>query len=513
MSVRIHSAFDYRWAVIVLLSCLAACLTLFSTSRYGPGLTPDSADYIRLARDILENGFSFLLEHKAVDQPPLYPMALAASSSLTGMSILHAARGINLLASAGLVAVILLCISRFTRSVLVLVLIGLLASLSIPLTQVWSMTWTEPLFLWMVSMVFFLVSGTRHHRLAVLTAGLFTAAACLMRYAGIVLLPVVAVFLMISSSERVWNRLRNVTIYALPTVIFFALYVARNVALSGTALGERVSSNVGWMTQMDLAIRVVLDWFLPWKLAPIPSRILAFASICGVVGWLRIHPVVSDIRGSFRIIPLCLLFTVSHVGFIVWTSATTAYDPINGRLLSPIYPCLLILLAALLQSLDGGNRRGLVFAVCGIFLLWVSVFPRAYSIIRDKARGGAGGYNSRDWQESEIILYGRWQASPKNENIFSNVPDALYLLADVEAEMSPRHRFKMNSDEISGVNADNLFVRYPGLEGALLVWCDRNHRRYLFTPEELAAMCRLEPIRIFSDGTIYRIWRKTEKVE
>ena len=79
--------------------------------------------------------------------------------------------------------------------------------------------------------------------------------------------------------------------------------------------------------------------------------------------------------------------------------------------------------------------------------------------------------------------------------------------------MSPQCRFKMNSDEISGVNAENLFERYPGFEGSLLVWCDKSHRRYLFTPEELSAMCRLEPIRVFSDGTIYRITRKAEKGE
>ena len=501
----------WPWAVLrrvpYLFVCLAAYLTLLSSSRYGPGLTPDSVEYIRLAQDISENGFAFLSENKSVDQPPLYPMLLAATAKLSGCSFLQAATALNALASAGLVVLLLLAISRLNCSIWMRMAMGFLACFSIPFCQVWSMAWTEPLFICWISLALFLASGTRHPIRVALSAGLCTAAACLTRYAGIVLIPVIAVFLFVSQSGSLWNRCRTGLCYVLLPAIFFGLYVARNWALSGTPFGDRVSSNVGVVAQVDLALKVFLSWFLPWSLSALSVRILAVAIFLGGMVWMHRHPFVRNVRGPNRILTLSLAFILAYGTFIIWTSTTTAYDPINSRLLSPIYPFLLILMVGMGHAANGRSRANWILALCLGSFLFVSVPQRVVSIVREKAREGAGGYNTRQWHESEMIHFLRQHASQRHGKIFSNLPDALFILAGMEAEMSPRHRLKMNSDHLTGVNAENLFVRYPGFEGSWLVWCKMNHRKYLFSPEDLAAMCRLEPVRIFSDGAIYRIAR------
>jgi hypothetical protein len=503
----------YLWAATMIFACLAAYLTMRSTSLYGPGLSPDSTTYVGLARDISANGFAFLTENKAVVQPPLYPMALAATSSLAGATIIHAAAWINILASAALVAVILLTVSRVTMSIPVLTVTGILSCFSVPLTHVWSMAWTEPLFILTVSLALLIVSEPKHSVFSVLFAGLLTAAACFTRYAGIVLLPVVTAFLFLSQAGNAWKRCRHAALYALPPTFFFALYVSRNYALSGTPLGGRSPSQLGIADNVDLAKDVVLGWFLPYRVRSFETLLLLTCALIGAVAWHQRSHIARVIRSSDRIVSLCAAFSVAYAGFIVWTSTTTAYDHINDRLLSPLYPSLLILFAVLLKPESYRSQLVRILAL-GAFCLLCVVAPllATYSQVNRNAHEGAGGYNSRHWQESELVTYFRRNGQPKDESVFSNIPDALYILADVTANLSPARR-KFNSKETTGVTKENLFTKHPGLDGALLVWHVPNERDYLFTLEDLETMCELEEVKTFADGRIYRIRRSNNRTE
>jgi hypothetical protein len=146
-----------------------------------------------------------------------------------------------------------------------------------------------------------------------------------------------------------------------------------------------------------------------------------------------------------------------------------------------------------------------LISIC--FVVLASFIARStYRNTETKIENGAGIYSSRLWQESEIISYLRDSDRQEKEIIFSNAPDALYILADVNAEMSPRHSFETNSDVKTGIRASNLFERYPALDGALLVWCANiTWREFLFEPADLKKMCQLDLLHSFSDGAIYRI--------
>ena len=48
----------FKCLIVVLFSIFAAFLAKLSMSLYGPGLSYDSTEYIRLARDISANGFA-----------------------------------------------------------------------------------------------------------------------------------------------------------------------------------------------------------------------------------------------------------------------------------------------------------------------------------------------------------------------------------------------------------------------------------------------------------------------
>ena len=492
---------------------LAAFLTTRSTSLYGPGISPDSAGYSTLAQDISANGFAFLKENKAVAQPPLYPIALAAISSLTGASAIRAALWINVLCSAALVAVILCTVSRVTMSIPVLTLTGVLSSFSIPLTHVWSMAWTEPLFLLTVYLTLLIVTEPRHPACSALLAGLLTAAACFTRYAGIPLIPVVSLFLFLSQAGSVWNRCKFAVLYALPPTIFVALYVFRNHAVSGTPFGGRFPGQLGIAANISLVKDVVLAWFLPMRIRTSEALLLLMCALILAVTWHCRHHIAKAIRDSGRIVHLCAAFSIAYTAFIVWTSKTTAYDPIDDRLLSPLYPSLIILTAALLKPQTWCNQIVRSFAIGAFCLLCVVAPLRATCLqVNRNASHGAGGYNSRDWQESETVTYFRQNKLPKQERVFSNTPEALSILADVSARMSPARR-EYNSEVPTGVSEDNLFRRYSDFDGALLVWFQPNRGNFLFTLEELQNICDLKEIKALSDGTIYRIRGSKKRIE
>jgi hypothetical protein len=206
-------------------------------------------------------------------------------------------------------------------------------------------------------------------------------------------------------------------------------------------------------------------------------------------------------------IPLLYIgFAATYTMFIIWTSTTTAYDPIAHRLLSPIYPALLIILATIIQPNFWQNRyiSVAVILLCFIFFTLLPV-RRTCLAVSEKNKNGAGGYNTRLWQESEITGFLSLNGKKESRVIFSNAPGVVYIFSGLDAQLSPRYRFKMNSDTMTGVTITNLFEFYPSFDGAILVWYDNITRDFLFTPKELRGGCQLDIVKEFTDGTIYRI--------
>lgn len=493
-----------RVGVIAFFALLAAYMTWLSTSLYGPGLSPDSTGYIRLARDISDNGLAFLFRDEAVAQPPLYSMILAATSVLTGKPVMHAAALLNVMLAAALVLVILVTVSRITHSTPVLMVIGVLACFSVPLTAVWSMAWTEPLFILVAFLAMLTASGNRHPTFSPLLAGLLAAFAVMTRYAGIVLIPIMAGFLLLSGDGNVRQRLRHAAIYCIPVTATLVLYVVRNCILSGTAFGQRFPSQTGILENTSIVKDVVVGWFLPFRLRSWAPLLLLMAAVSGWFAWRRRYVVSLAVR-SGRMVVLCAIFCVAYPAFMVWISSSKACDALDDRLLSPLYPPTLVLFAALLRPASWRIRWfWALFAGMFCVLLVVSPVRETCARITRNAERGAGGYNTRTWQESEMIGYFRKNGQPAGERLFSNATDVLYILADVEASVSPA-RVQYKSDEATGVTAQNLSIKYPGFDRALLAWFTGVHHEFLFTLQELDVMCDLELVKEFGDGAIFRI--------
>jgi hypothetical protein len=119
---------------------------------------------------------------------------------------------------------------------------------------------------------------------------------------------------------------------------------------------------------------------------------------------------------------------------------------------------------------------------------------------------GAGGYNTTSWQSSATIRYFRQNRGDFHQALYSNAPDALFVLADIEAQ-SIVPKFRYASTELAN-DPVTLTGAYPP-EPGLLVWLHEAAREdFLFTLEELSRFTELQLITELEDGAVYSMDRK-----
>src|SRR5436190_9794232 len=133
--------------VAVLLGVLAGAVVLAATGPHGPGLSPDSAAYLSTA-DALAHGRGFQTYGRLplTDFPPGYPLALSAWLEVFGGSVADAARAVNVLALAGLVAGTAAALAAYVRRAALRAAGLVLLVLAPALLHAGVFAWSEPLF-------------------------------------------------------------------------------------------------------------------------------------------------------------------------------------------------------------------------------------------------------------------------------------------------------------------------------------------------------------------------------
>ncbi len=499
------------WICSLLFAAIAVSLTAQATCLYGVGVTPDSTRYIELARDITEHGVRFLGEPKAISQPFAYPLVLAIISKATGRDALVSAYVVNLASLGTLVVLIMLSVRTVTSFLPVLLATGILSCFSIPLIHVSTMAWSEPIFIVMVYAILLIVTSSGNSLTVSLILGLLTGLACFTRYAGIVLIPLLLAYLILFLPHRRSDRLKSGLVFLCISLLVVGLYIVRNIAQSGTVLGEREPSPYSLISNLILTTKTLMTWFFPWYKPTFPMVMLGllFAFVAAIVFYYNRRSVFRKFRDAHRPMLAYVGFATIYVAFIVITSTTTAYDRINDRLLSPVYPAILVLFAVFLrpQSRSRKERIVSIAAVCGFTVLFAT-WP-VYSVfneIQAKAKRGAGGYNKVTWRESQLLTCATNTLKAQERKVFCNAPEALYILAGLKAQICPARQYH-KSGKATGTTSENLFKKFPDFEGAFLVWFDKGIRPHLFTPEELNQICTVVPVVEAADGTIYLIQR------
>lgn len=508
------------FTIIVLLSLLGAGLVLFATQRYGIGLQSDSVGYIQVARGILQGqGISpaFTL------QPPLYPALLALGGLLAFSDPLHAAVWVNALLFAAVIFLSGIFFLRHLPNFPALALLGTIGVLvSRPVLNVTLVAFSELFFiaLVLITLVSLEEFAATNQIRGLVFAILATACACLTRYLGVTLIAAGGCALVWMLRQQPRRAIFSASAFVVLSAFPLALWAIRNILVSGQPFGARASSRLTFIDNLNLTAGTFVNWFVPdewaWFFA---AALLALIAAFLILQFRKTTPLIQNYVPSLA---PALLFSAFFTAFLIITSTTTAYNRIGTRLLSPIYvPSLLLVLVALDNILNsplpmgeglgergatGGRALSRILTLIVIALLFLFPLQSNWTRIVRAAQDGAGGYSLTTWRTSDTIGYVRAHRQAFSRLLFTNGPDALYILADTDARSVPP-KYQYASDE-PAKNASNLRGTFPP-QPSTLVWLDNLERDdFLFTLPELQNLTHLTLIAKLSDGSIYQMERK-----
>ncbi|HET9915035.1 MAG TPA: phospholipid carrier-dependent glycosyltransferase, partial [Anaerolineales bacterium] len=283
------------------LIALIGMLLVIRTTPDGLGLSDDSIAYIAGARSMAAgNGYreAWLASNQPVTHfPPAFSSVLAFFG-LLGMDPLRAARWVNALLfglNAGLLGILGW---RMTPSLTAgLVLAGLFV-LSKEMFQVHAVTMSEPLFIFLSLLSFWMFDlyfERDHHWLWLIACGTFTGMAYLTRYAGLALAATFLVALLLLHTD--WKkRLVSIGIFLASVTPWVLGWSIRNRLVAGNATNRAFAWHPLTSENIDPGLRVFSEFFIPiesWRQAIVKLPGIIEGMIVLVLGAVLVWVVVT----------------------------------------------------------------------------------------------------------------------------------------------------------------------------------------------------------------------------
>ncbi len=502
---------------IVALSLVATSSVLAAVWSYGPGLNPDSMNYVAGARSILA-GEGFLGTHGTplVYWPPFLSLVLAALG-LTGVDLIRLGGVLNAMLFGGIVAASGFWLLRSCRRPALAVLGAAWVAASVPLFNVSCMLWSEPLFIFLTVLVLWQVQRCLEApaKRALVVAGALVAMASMTRYIGAVLGVVGCLMILLGSKETVRKRLAACFLFGIVAAMPLTLWMLRNRALTGEFAGPRSPSHVGLLENVSRAGKgLALFFFSPGKAGAVPG--VAWFGAAAVAALVLTALAARSRRrceGAAGPTPAAgpLVFCAVYAGAIVFAMSTVDFTPLQGRYLSPLYAPGVLLVFFALDEVIGARRserwskRGrrfsvpaLAFVAVGAVTVWWAADYGVWCArqVATAMEMGAGGYNSAPWRESETIAYLRDHRQPRP--IYSNVPEALNKLTSGGNRLTPREKSAPGGAEVTA------FIAACSRDGgATVVWFDSGRHKSLYGIRDLRRFVDLQLVARLGDGAVY----------
>jgi hypothetical protein len=233
-------------------------------------------------------------------------------------------------------------------------------------------------------------------------------------------------------------------------------------------------------------LRSIADWVLP---SSAPTALALLAAVAVVVATF----VVVRRRPTS---PARLLVLYAVVQIVVLEIAITFFDALVNLDSRELIPCFVAVVLAIACSIERTPALKLIVAL---------------AVIGAVARGGVeiasdipGGYAESRWVHSPIIAAVR--ALPKRTVVYTNAPDAAYLLANRALSSVPEAEdfstLKLNprlGEQLAEIR------RTLATRGGVVVYVRGLGRDYLPSEASLVRELRLRLVRETSDGAIYSL--------
>jgi hypothetical protein len=478
-------------------------------------------EYIAAADSLLRGeGFLNFQGEVYILWPPLYPLLLAGAHLLSGLDVIAAGWVLNALAQGATVlltgVVMRLC---FPDTLIWPAFGAFLSVVSVSYLSLASNIASDTLFTLMALAFFiacqrYLVTSSRGWLAAMLV---LAALAPLQRFLGVCVVATGALVVLVQYRKQPLKALVGAVVFgilaSLPTLLWV---LGRNYALYGNLTGPRHLQDAFPLLNLAYCTRMLLRWFVPLSvinrlpLWVIPALLLAVLLLLG----RQRHWVAFLRRIALPEQWPMMVFSALYLLIIILTTITFDHThPYDDRFQSVIYAPFLVFNFTLLQELVLAplRERGLRLAqpLAALLLLVWTIYP--LSILREyvqqSLREGEAIYNlynARTYLESPVVRYLRANPLERDVQVYSNDPEAAYLLTRSTTLYSPRDRYDQSRSD------ENLHAQYRGWpeEGkAYLIWFFvRGDRRNFFTPADLEEITGIETLfAVPQGGGVYRI--------
>ncbi|MDQ1331247.1 MAG: hypothetical protein QG578_1515 [Thermodesulfobacteriota bacterium] len=301
-------------------------------------------------------------------------------------------------------------------------------------------------------------------------------------------------------SERIKYSVKLLIISLTPLF----LWVFRNYMLTSTISGRRITSSYSFQHNISKTFDVITSWIIP-SFSPFHIRLIFTGILFFILISITISKYYKKNSGTINILLIQSVYFLIYALFIIILSSFSSLDPIPYRYLATVYIIFICLFFMLLETASEWmnekiriNNFGkyVIILLCTVWYL--SVITNNYKNVMFTVRNGAG-YSSNTWRLSPTLKY--IKNNPLNGIIFSNAPDAVYIISGIKAEWLPRRDEGFDNFKKITTRAGNKYV----------VWLNNvTERSYLYDIRDILNNLNLINRDRFPDGDIYILYDRNK---
>jgi 4-amino-4-deoxy-L-arabinose transferase-like glycosyltransferase len=485
-------------AALLLIALFAAGLLWWGT-KWGIGLFGDSVTYISTARDVIAGrGLRPVSQY-----PPLYPLILTLGAPVHVDAIVMA-RWVNVLMLMATVMLSGAISYRLTRSSWASIAAALLVATSTHLLGMHARAYSEATFIFLSLAGLAALGEASADRRWLFLSAILIAAATTTRYAGVCLLMTGVLVMMLGSDRTTRSRLIDICIFSAIVLAPAIVWILRNRLINPAAAPRPLATHPptqlmlmqGWETIAAMALPTHM-WgnFGAAMVLIVAFVVMSMITLCS-----------RRMRHSSPAAVVLVVFVLLYVPFLLF--ARTFFEanlPLNYRLLCPIYPPVFILVVYWFAMLARWKppATAVTVATLGVMICGYHA-KRAVDWSIDTRHKGLG-YASPAWKHSPTIAAIR--DLPFDDSIFSNAPDAIYILANRDAQPVPRTRRRASNEMNANVSGElsQLAKAISGDRGVVIFFNTLRRADFLISEDDLQRELPLECVQKLSDGRIYRL--------
>ncbi len=412
--------------LVVLLAALAGGVLVMVGTVNGPGLLPDSVAYIRSARGLLDGTSpSALTRHF----PPGLPLMMAMATSLIGEEwmayrVLAATALMVAVAGYGMSFRYLLGGRGLAGNELGVLALALLALLLNPAQSL--LTWlllSEMLLLACLSWAVYctmVISADAENRWHWAILALSMMAMCLVRYAALPFVGGALLTIFLARFWLNWPALLKLTMLGLLSLTPLLIWVSLSSSPETGSIRE-----FRFHPPTDHHLRQIMAALAIWygKIPGWSALLVYLTLISGAVLELS--------KRNDPALLTALTLSVMYCIFLALTiSLFDAHTPLDTRILSPLFPLMLLMALALVTRWLEPRYSAVILLV-----IITAGLPHFSSTLSDNIRSGTGLAN-HEMRNAELFRI--TAALPPEQPIYTNAPEVYYLYYHREVYPLPK---------------------------------------------------------------------------